>query len=162
LLSVLREAGVVDKMREKGREVYNMCWRQLGGKYIAGITGASDLEYLDRFLVLPVHQVSEILYEELGKYPNAKVLWKHAFVGLNQDESKVTATMEHNNETSSISGDFLIGCDGANSGVRKALFGRNFPGRTLDVQLVATNVSLTLHMKSMSTADKLADSLRRV
>jgi 2-polyprenyl-6-methoxyphenol hydroxylase-like FAD-dependent oxidoreductase len=34
-----------------------------------------------------------------------------------------------------------LGCDGANSQVRKSLFGKEYPGETLHSQIIATNVS---------------------
>jgi 2-polyprenyl-6-methoxyphenol hydroxylase-like FAD-dependent oxidoreductase len=40
-----------------------------------------------------------------------------------------------------VRGDYVVGCDGANSAVRKSLFGDEFPGFTWDAQIIATNVS---------------------
>jgi len=40
-----------------------------------------------------------------------------------------------------IVGDYVLGCDGANSQVRRSLFGDlNYPGETLESQIIATNV----------------------
>jgi 2-polyprenyl-6-methoxyphenol hydroxylase-like FAD-dependent oxidoreductase len=43
--------------------------------------------------------------------------------------------------TDVVEGDYVVGCDGANSTVRRKLFGEMvFPGFTWDEQIVATNV----------------------
>ena len=36
---------------------------------------------------------------------------------------------------------YVVGCDGANSIVRRKLFGEEYPGFTWDAQIIATNVS---------------------
>ena len=44
-------------------------------------------------------------------------------------------------EETRFEGDYVYGCDGANSNVRRCLLGDlNFPGKTRDEQIVATNV----------------------
>lgn len=63
-------------------------------------------------------------------------------MGVEQDANSATATVEtQDGQTKKISGDYLVGADGASSGVRTALFGKDYPGETLDQQIVATNVS---------------------
>lgn len=137
----MRRAGVLDRIRGDGLELYDFCWRKVGGEYIAGIKGVFNPDYENRFVTLPVDQVTQIIYEELQKYPSAKVHWQHKFTGFTQDQSSVTIeTTLNNGQTKTFTADFLIGCDGGRSGVRRALFGRVFPGHTWDQQIVATNV----------------------
>lgn len=50
-----------------------------------------------------------------------------------------------------VRGDWIVGCEGANSGVRRSLFGSSFPGKTWDAQIVATNVSLGSQSKCVET-----------
>lgn len=140
----MRRAGVLDKIREDGLELYDFCWRKLGGEYIAGIKGVFDKTYQDRYITLPVDQVTQVIYEELQKYDNAHVYWKHDFKGVTQDDKEVTVSVEHRGQVKTYTADFLLGCDGGRSDVRRALFGRSFPGYTWDVQIVATNVSPSL------------------
>lgn len=45
---VLRRAGVLDKVRAAGFEAADMCWRELGGKYVSDLLFA--LDYLSRLL----------------------------------------------------------------------------------------------------------------
>ena len=136
-------AGVLDRIRQEGLELYDYCWRKSSGEYIAGIKNVFNPTREDRYVTMPVDQLTRIIYEELQKYPNAKVYWKHKFTGFTQDEDQaVVSTVQDNGQTRTFPADFVLGCDGGRSGVRRALFGRNFPGHTWDVQIVATNVSM--------------------
>lgn len=65
-------------------------------------------------------------------------------MGIGQNSAMAWVDTVHTNtgEQSSLEADYIVGCDGANSVVRRSLFGdREFPGRTWNEQLVATNVS---------------------
>lgn len=46
-----------------------------------------------------------------------------------------------------IEGDYLVGCDGAMSQVRRSLFGSEFPRKTWDAQIVTTDVRC-LHLNN--------------
>lgn len=144
----MRRAGVLDRIREDGLELYDFCWRKLGGEYITGIKGAFNEAYEDRYITLPVDQVTEIIFNELQKYENAKVYWEHDFKSFTQDDKGVTISIEHHGQSKIYIADFLLGCDGGRSDVRRALFGRTFPGYTWDAQIVATNVSSKLRETS--------------
>ncbi|KAK7214894.1 hypothetical protein V2G26_002897 [Clonostachys chloroleuca] len=39
-----------------------------------------------------------------------------------------------------MTADYVVGCDGANSVIRKQLFGADFPGYTWNLTIIATNV----------------------
>ncbi|KIW95655.1 uncharacterized protein Z519_04240 [Cladophialophora bantiana CBS 173.52] len=139
----LRRAGVLDQIRAKGIE---LCWRKVSGEWITGLKDCFDETYTDRFAILPVDKLSMLLYEDLKKYPTAKVFWEHNFTGLTQDAEQVIISTEHNGQTKTFTADFLVGCNGGQSGVRRALFGRRFPGHTWEHQIVATNVRVETAM----------------
>ena len=137
----MRRAGVLDRIRQDCLELYGFCWRKCSGEYITGIKDAFDPTCEDRYVTMPVDQLAQILYEELQKYPNAKVYWGQTFTGFTQDEEQVIICSEHDGQNRTFTADFLLCCDGVRIDVRRALFGRNFPGHTWNVQIVATNVS---------------------
>lgn len=85
-----------------------------------------------------------LLYEETKSLDNVKVHWGYKFVGLSQDDSHVSVEAEHDRKTETFHADFVVGCDGSRSSVRKALFNDEFPGKTWDVQIVAMNEGLSL------------------
>ncbi|KEF54371.1 uncharacterized protein A1O9_09537 [Exophiala aquamarina CBS 119918] len=139
-VNVLKRAGVIDKVLAAGMEANEICWRQLGGSYITGIERLNDRSFTDRTIILPVHILAGILNEEVKVLSNVKVYWGHKFSSLSQDESSVTIQAETDGDIKPFHADFVVGCDGGRSSVRKALFNDSFPGYTWDMQLVATNI----------------------
>lgn len=115
---------------------------------ITGIEGPNDPSATDRTVILPVHLLAGILNDEAKVLNNVNIHWGHKFISLNQDESKVTIQAESNGDMKSFHADFAVGCDGARSSVRKALFNDSFPGHTWDIQLVATNVCSSMPINS--------------
>ena len=76
------------------------------------------------------------------KTENVDVQWNHKVLSVRQDDDKAEVEVEvAGGERKWLSADYIIGADGANSGVRRALFGEsNYPGETLQKQIIATNV----------------------
>lgn len=126
-----------------GVDVSSIAWRKLDGTRITGFSQRHDQSDPERSLVLPVHLLAKFLYDEVKSLPKVEVFWGHEFKKLTQREDKVTVELETDGGTISAEADFVLGCDGAQSEVRKCLFGRNFPGMSWDVQIVATNVTDT-------------------
>lgn len=91
-------------------------------------------------VVLPLGQLGEILYEHLQRQPTARVRWSHRVVKVGQDGDKAWVDVETGNGKNRFEADYVLGCDGASSTVRRELFGPGYPGETLNAQLVATNV----------------------
>ena len=94
--------------------------------------------------MLPLNKLGRILCKHLLAQPTAEVLFNHKVVSLGQDQEKAWVEVElASGEKEKYEADYIIGCDGANSQIRRSLFGDlAFPGKTWDEQLVATNVSI--------------------
>ena len=92
-------------------------------------------------LVLGQHELAEVILQHLKGYTNAEVLFNHAVTGVSQNAEGlvVTSTNAVTSETKLFRGQFLCGCDGGNSTVRK-LTSNSFNGFTWPVQLMSTNV----------------------
>lgn len=160
----LRRAGVIDEVRTQGFTPRTVSWRKLDGTVLGQLDGSVLDGDPDRMTCLPLDRLGKILYENLIALPNAKVSWRHKVVGLGQDEQRAWVDVELEvelegegeglgggvKETKRIEADYVVGCDGANSQIRKSLFGdSNFPGKTWKEQIVATNVgysSLQFHL----------------
>jgi 2-polyprenyl-6-methoxyphenol hydroxylase-like FAD-dependent oxidoreductase len=128
-----------------------MCWRKLDQTYIAGMdftdTLSNDPEYGDvRTVSLALQTLDALMLEDFEK-EGGQVSWEHRVLDVQQNESKVWVKVQTPTEKEKvIEADYVVGCDGANSVVRKCLFGENFednfPGFTWNQkQIVATNVS---------------------
>src|SRR5712664_2401123 len=63
------------------------------------------------------HKLANMAIERLRRMPNAEVLLGCAVCGISQDEKQVTVTTE----SGELRADYVIGCDGGRSTVRKAL-----------------------------------------
>ena len=139
----LRRAGVLDDVRAAGYIPRSFTFRSLDGAPIASIV-TSDLpdDYPDKRTCLPVGQLCNILRNHLAKYSIAKVFYNTPVRSVGHDESTAWAKVDSSDGTQWFEGDFVVGCDGAKSIVRRSLFGERagFPGRSWDVQIVTTNV----------------------
>lgn len=96
-------------------------------------------------VVLPLGQLGEILYEHLQRQPTVSVRWSHRVVKVGQDGDKAWVDVETGDGKKRFEADYVLGCDGASSTVRRELFGPEYPGETLNAQLVATNVRFPPH-----------------
>lgn len=136
-----KRAGIIDDVREQGLSPKGVCWRLKDTTFLAGM--AREPEQAGYAMaVLPLDRLGPLIVRHLESLPNTKILWSHKLVGLRQDEKGATAIVETPEGTKEISADYLVGADGASSGVRTALFGKEYPGETLKQQIVATNVGM--------------------
>ncbi len=84
-------------------------------------------------------RLADIARRRLADMAHAEVSFGTRLVGLWQDEDGVTAGMDGPDGREEIRARWLVGADGASSGVRKAL-GLDFPGMSWGERFVATNV----------------------
>lgn len=141
----LARAGVADEIREQGFIPGHVAWRKLDGTLIAKLEGNRPVPGDDsaQVLCLPLDKLGQILMRHVSEQPNATISWSHKVVDLGQDDEKAWVDVETPEGKKRLEAQYIVGCDGANSQVRRSLFGdMNFPGRTWDEQLVATNVSI--------------------
>jgi 2-polyprenyl-6-methoxyphenol hydroxylase-like FAD-dependent oxidoreductase len=144
-IKILNGAGIGDELRSKGLLVDTVAWRRLDGSYIAGLNHATEKDSPDRMVALPLNEVAQLLKDHGAKSPSLSYLFNHSVISIGQDESKawINALDKTTEKEVLLEADYIVGCDGANSIIRRSLFGdMGFPGRTWDEQIVATNVSL--------------------
>jgi 2-polyprenyl-6-methoxyphenol hydroxylase-like FAD-dependent oxidoreductase len=135
----MRRAGVLEDVQKEGLVPHGVCWRELDGTFIAGIK--SHMEDPDVMVCLPLDRLIKLYYRHVQKQPTAVVKFSHKVVGIEQDEKEPRVVCETPEGKRVLGADYVLGCDGANSQVRKSLFGdKNFPGETLHSQIIATNV----------------------
>ncbi|KAJ5631976.1 hypothetical protein N7490_008315 [Penicillium lividum] len=138
----LRRAGVLDDMKSEGAFIPNgACWRKLNGEFLSGIRAAGSNEPTPTPMTcFPLNKLNLVLQRQVDKLPLVEILYSHKVTGLGQDEAKAWVNVETSNGPQKLEAQYIVGCDGANSQVRRSLFGdREFPGSTWEQQIVATN-----------------------
>lgn len=146
-------AGVLDAIRAEGFFPDGVSWRKLDAKKTRLVKLNNprpepgqeiDPEFERyRMVCLPLHRLGVLLENAVKKEKSAEIRYSHKVTALGEDPGSGQAWVEV--ETPSgcqrLSADYIIGCDGANSKIRRLLFGeKTFPGHTWDEQIVATNM----------------------
>lgn len=133
-------AGVLEDVEKQAFHANGMAWRTADGKQICEIID-DDMPKEYRRLSLPLDALLPLLQSHLDRYENARTLLEHEVVALGQDNEKTWIDVKTPAGEKRMYATYAVGCDGANSKVRRELFGAGkFPGKTWDVQIVATNV----------------------
>lgn len=154
----LRRAGVTEDLLREGFQPRVICWRKLNGTYLAGVDNDDLGDYVDRGGCLPLNRLGQLLLEHLKALPSAEIKWNYRVTGLGQDESKAWVNVTSLDDEIKLEADYIVGCDGANSQIRRSLFGdMNFPGKTWDEQIVATNVYYNFQDYSYEDANFIID-----
>ena len=141
-IQMFRRAGVFEDVRRAGFVPKDWTYRKFDGTPIMTIEDIAVSKSPEATIALPINKLNEILLSHAERNSKIFLKWSHRVVDVGQDENSAWAIVEEQEGTQKrIGGDFLIGCDGGTSQVRKSLFGdKNFPGTTWDLQFVATDV----------------------
>lgn len=141
----LDRAGILDDVKARALQPNTMSWRKPDTSMVAQFRLDCVPEDRKRhaMVVLPLNQLGEILYEHIQRQPTARVRWAHTVVRVGQGEDMAWVECETPSGLQRFEADYVIGCDGASSTVRRELFGPGYPGETLNAQLIATDVCLS-------------------
>ncbi|KAI3551473.1 FAD binding domain-containing protein [Colletotrichum abscissum] len=140
---VLSRANLLARVRQHGIEVGGARWRKPDGTVLAKIENSRlGAENPDRISCLPLNALCKMALGDLEKEPAAEVRWGCEVEGIREEESRGRAVVVVKTEEGAeeLEADYVVGCDGANSIIRRRLFGDEFPGYTWDLQIIATNV----------------------
>ena len=167
------DAGCLGSVNLEGLEGVPEGGWGLGDKGEEGEKNKQDL----RTHCLVLQDLLKLMLEECLER-GVEVLWRHKVVGIghtglgqegkgdmsNKGEEKgawvdveVSGEDGEVKEREKIGGEgcIVVGADGANSAVRKGLFGDEFPGFTWDRTIIATNVSRSVSKGSGKTLEAL-------
>ncbi|KAL4911324.1 hypothetical protein BDW74DRAFT_7563 [Aspergillus multicolor] len=137
----LDRAGVLEDVKTRGFTFKTMAWRKPDSTFVAGTTTEHlPADYPHRMVVLPLDLLGELLVEHLQRQPTAQLKWSHRVMKVGQEMDHAWVDAETPNGQQHLTADYIVGCDGASSTVRRELFGPEYPGETLNAQIVATNV----------------------
>lgn len=154
----LQRAGILEHIKAKGLTLNTMCWRRSEDhSYIAGFDAQvlSDVDGNDwRTVSYPLQDLDQLMLDHFVDKYNGDVRWLHKVLDVGQDAEKAWVDVETPEGKKRIEADYIVGCDGANSAVRRSLFGSEFPGFTWDAQIIATNVSITTPAPPFPSAER--------
>ena len=142
---IFRRAGILDDIRAVSIDSFpGICWRKVSDhQRLAGIDLSVVKDHPDRMTILPLNDILQIMYRhclEKGK-GLIDIKFNHKVVDVGQDGGKAWAVVDvEKGGKMRFEADFVIGCDGGSSTVRKVLFGRSWPGQTFDCRLLVQNV----------------------
>lgn len=143
----LRRAGLMDDIMKNAFVPDGVSWRILesnGEKNFEKVCTllADNPPGKETHVSLPLDELLPLMNDHLARHPSGKVLLNHEVLSLGQNEEKAWVNVKTPEGEKRLEADYVVGCDGAPSKVRRELFGNEFPGFTWDKQIVATNVSL--------------------
>jgi 2-polyprenyl-6-methoxyphenol hydroxylase-like FAD-dependent oxidoreductase len=142
----LLKAGILDDVIERGFRPHGVCWRRINGELLTTLDQTVVIEDPMAMVCLPLGLLGALMVEHAAKYPNMTIHWGHEVTSISQDDKSARVAASTKVGEKIFEGTYVVGCDGANSKVRRELLGEwNFPGHTWDEWVVATNVLTSLY-----------------
>ena len=149
---VFRRAGILDDIRAQSISSFPSIswWRTADHQKLISIDMSCVADHPDRMTIIPLNSLVKIMYQHcVEKYAGIiEVRFEHRVVGVGQDEGRGVAWVdaevgsEGEKKFQRFEADYVLGCDGASSAVRKSLFGHEWPGQTFDQKIVVQNASV--------------------
>jgi len=141
-LELLDELGVIDEVLDRGLKapVFQHRDRQEGVLAELDLADLADLTAYPYRIQLEQSKLTRIIRPHLEALPNATLLFDQHVDRAEQRPRGGAVFVNGSDEA--IEGDWVIGCDGANSMVRQSFHGWDFPGETYPERFL---VMSTLH-----------------
>ncbi len=98
---------------------------------------------LPRFLNIQQYYVEQYLVDQINSNPLIDLRWDHRVTGLMQDTESATLEIESPRGPVSLTGRFVLACDGARSTLRK-LLDLDFPGKTHNDRFLIADIRADL------------------
>ncbi|MGV9777611.1 FAD-dependent monooxygenase, partial [Streptosporangium sp. NPDC003464] len=138
-VEVLERIGALGDLPERSQSSLNMSYNEGSRTVLRFHVGQAVADQPKQTLLISQADVEGTLRQRLGELGGG-IEWGTRLVGAQQDGKSVTVTVQTaDGTTQRIETDWLIGCDGAHSMVRK-LAGIAFPGRKLIERLLMVDV----------------------
>ena len=119
----LERSGVLKAIKERGFTPKGVCWRVKNGERIVGVRNDFKAEWDPfRVVALSLGEVIGVLYEE-ATAAGAEILMQHLVQSQYQDDEEAWVNVKlPTGEIREFKADYIVGRDGFNSQIRKALF----------------------------------------
>lgn len=91
------------------------------------------------FVNIQQYYVEEYLLDEIARFSNIEVRWRHEVTGVTRDDDHVVVEVETPDGKYSVRSEYLLACDGSRSSVRQ-LLGLGFEGRVFEENFLIADV----------------------
>jgi 2-polyprenyl-6-methoxyphenol hydroxylase-like FAD-dependent oxidoreductase len=142
---VFRRAGLLADIRAASIPSFpSICWRRAADHArLVTLDMACVADHEDRMTIMPLGELVGVMHAHCLRHPGlVDVRFEHRVVGVGQGGAQAWVDVEvgQDGRRERFEADYVVGCDGGTSAVRKALFGRSWPGRTFEQQILVQNV----------------------
>jgi 3-(3-hydroxy-phenyl)propionate hydroxylase len=162
-LDMLDVLGAAEPMIAQGLEAPAFQYRSKKHGLLAqfDFAGIADATHHPFRLQCEQSKLTEILYNLMHGHPNFELHFGCSVIGVSQDASGVEITIDRNGRGERRSGRYLIGADGANSKVRRAL-DIEFGGFTWPDRLLVVSTPFDFHnvIPGLTAVNYVADPER--
>jgi 2-polyprenyl-6-methoxyphenol hydroxylase-like FAD-dependent oxidoreductase len=140
-LEFLEQLGLIDDAHAIGvrNEELQIRYRDANESYVLSTTSIRGDTRYPYQLHFGQNELAELVHRHLLRLPHADVRFNTRLTGIAHDSRGVTVACETPRGDSELRVDWLVGCDGGRSTVRKSL-NLSFDGHTWPERFVATNV----------------------
>jgi len=160
-LEMYEEWGVVDEIIARGEQSTRLqFWERSTKTKIADLSFesiAGDTKYPFR-LQCPQNLLTRVLRAELETIHTCRLHFGHKAINSYDDGQSVRLVVQTANGSKTIKGSYLVGCDGAHSGVRQSLdfnlTGKTYADRFL---LVGTNIDFNRYFEGVGPVAYIYD-----
>lgn len=151
--------GLLDDLKATGviKRAYHYWTRdhRLLGHFTFDVLRPEDTAYPFN-LHLGQPTLTRVILKHFLRVPGAEVRWQHRVAAIEQDESGATVTVVTPEGERRIRAAWVVGADGAHSGVRKAL-GLKLEGHTWPEWFMATNVRFDFEAAGFGQSNVVLD-----
>lgn len=140
-LEIYDRLGVGDRLLEKGVswDLGKVFWKDDPEPvYEFNLLPVRDQKF-PAFINIQQYYVEEYLVDEIAKYPNIELRWRHEVTAVQTRPDGVTVTVDTPDGAYTLHTDYLIACDGNKSAVRNML-GLDFEGRLFEDNFLIADV----------------------
>lgn len=128
-------AGILDDVLQSALHPRSVSVRDIQGSKLFGLPRGNQV-------ALMVNELAAIIQEHIDRQPTASILWGHRVVDVGEADGKAWVEVQNSEELLRFEADYVVGCDGGQSTVRRLVFGEKaMPGFTWDKNIVAADVS---------------------
>ena len=157
-LELFATLGVTDAMLARGYVVRNYQYRDRRTGVVADFdlgALADETPYPFR-LMLEQHKICGMLIELLRQHPDCTLLMQHRVTQVAQHGDEVTATIETPTGEKTFRADWMIGCDGGRSQVRKSMR-EEFSGFTYEERFLVLSTRYDFEPHGYALTNYIAD-----